>query len=79
MGGTYTEGAVLNVSITITAHHNGRFGFRVCRVAAPPAAGSWTSAEQAQMSNACLDQHVLTQPNTAAAQTPGGTYWSAQH
>ncbi|KAL4448120.1 hypothetical protein ABPG75_005339 [Micractinium tetrahymenae] len=66
----FTEGQVANLTIRLTANHMGRFTFRVCRVA-----GIDVAAEQAQLTEACLDEHVLPQANTPDAQSPGQPFW----
>lgn len=56
IGGTYEEGGVMKVQVGITAHHNGRFGFRICRVAAPAQGQTWVDAEKAQLTPECFNQ-----------------------
>lgn len=58
-----TEGQVVNVTVRLTANHMGRFTFRVCRIT-----GTDVAAEQAQLTDACLDEHILLQANTTDAQ-----------
>lgn len=59
----FTEGQVANLTIRLTANHMGRFTFRICRVT-----GTDVAAEQAQLTQACLDEHILLQANTPDAQ-----------
>ena len=50
---------MMRIKIAITAHHNGRFEFRVCRIAAPAAPAtnqSWVDAEKEQLSEECFNQ-----------------------
>jgi len=56
VGGTYVEGSVMEVRVAITAHHNGRFEFRICRILAPGEGQTWAQAEKAQMSQECFNQ-----------------------
>lgn len=56
VGGTYEEGGVMEVKVGITAHHNGRFEFKVCRIAAPVEGQTWVQAEKAQMTQECFNQ-----------------------
>jgi hypothetical protein len=56
----------MNISIGITAHHNGRFGFRICRVLAPAPGQTWEQAEREQLSEECFNQ-----ARAAAAACPG--------
>ena len=59
VGGIYEEGSMMRIKIAITAHHNGRFEFRVCRIAAPAAPAtnqSWVDAEKEQLSEECFNQ-----------------------
>ncbi|KAL4449391.1 hypothetical protein ABPG77_007035 [Micractinium sp. CCAP 211/92] len=65
-----TEGQVVNVTVRLTANHMGRFTFRVCRIT-----GNDVAAEQAQLTDACLDEHILLQANTTDAQFPGQRFW----
>jgi len=61
--GTYTEGQVANLTVKLTAHHMGRFGFRICRVA-----GADVESERAQFTEGCLDQTILLQADAPGAQ-----------
>lgn len=68
--GTYLEGAVVTLAVKLTAFHKGRFGFRICRFE-----GNTTTAENAAMSEACLDSNILTQADVDEAQAPGDAYY----
>lgn len=46
----------MEIKIGITAHHNGRFEFKICRIAAPVDGQTWVQAEKAQMSQECFNQ-----------------------
>ncbi|PSC74252.1 chitin binding domain-containing [Micractinium conductrix] len=70
IGGVYEEGGVMEIKISITAHHNGRFEFKICRILAPGPGQTWAQAEKAQMSNECFNQYVLVQAPVAGAQAP---------
>lgn len=59
----FTEGQVVNLTLRLTANHMGRFTFRVCRVV-----GTDVAAERAQLTDACLDEHILLQANSPDAQ-----------
>lgn len=50
---TFAPGQVVDLAVTITANHLGRFGFRICALADP------NTNERAQLTEGCLDQHVL--------------------
>lgn len=56
VGGIYAEGGVMEIKIAITAHHNGRFQFRICRIQAPGPGQTWAQAEKAQLTNECFNQ-----------------------
>ncbi|KAL6771970.1 hypothetical protein ACKKBG_A28485 [Auxenochlorella protothecoides x Auxenochlorella symbiontica] len=66
--GTYTEGQVVNLTTVITASHKGRFTYRVCVIEDP-------ASELAELTEECLDKHVLVQADVAGAQNPGSPYW----
>ncbi|KFM24396.1 hypothetical protein F751_3114 [Auxenochlorella protothecoides] len=66
--GTYTEGQVVNMTIVITAAHKGRFMFRVCVIQDP-------TSERAELTDECLNQHILMQADVAGAQNAGSPYW----
>ncbi len=46
----------MKVEVGITAHHNGQFLFRICRINAPAPGQTWAQAEKAQMTNECFNQ-----------------------
>ena len=48
----YTEGQEIDIKVTITAAHLGRFGFRICVIQHP-------TLEKTELTEACLDQHIL--------------------
>lgn len=50
--GNFAPGSVMSINIIITAYHNGRYRFRVCKMSA-------TGNEFNDLTEACLDQHVL--------------------
>ena len=65
----YTQGQVMDIDIDITTNHNGRFGFRICKVN-----GGYDSAvenEKKELTEECFDQNILQQANVAGAQSPG--------
>jgi len=69
---SYVQGQVIDIDILTTTNHNGKFGFRICKVS-----GGFDSAaenEQKELSEECFDQHVLQQANVAGSQSPG-TRW----
>lgn len=80
VGGVFEEGTVMPIDVVVTAHHKGRFQFRICRVAAPPPEQGWVDAERQQLSEECLYQHQLTQANVVAPhQEPYSAYWYVPH
>ena len=46
----------MEVRTHITAHHNGRFEFKICRIAAPAEGQTWAEAERAQLTPECFSQ-----------------------
>ena len=44
------------LQIGITAHHNGRFEFKICRISAPTDGQTWVQAEKAQLTQECFNQ-----------------------
>lgn len=46
----------MEIKIGITAHHNGRFGFKICRIEAPADGQTWVQAEKAQLTQECFNQ-----------------------
>ena len=46
----------MRVDVAITAHHNGRFEFKICRIQAPADNQTWAQAEKALFTNECLNQ-----------------------
>ncbi|PRW61560.1 chitin binding domain-containing [Chlorella sorokiniana] len=70
VAGTYEEGSTMEIKIGITAHHNGRFEFKICRISAPADGQTWVQAEKAQLTQECFNQHVLVQANMKGAQRP---------
>lgn len=70
---TLKQGDALNINLTITTNHNGRFEFRVCRVS-----GGYDDAnttEAAELTEDCLNQNVLKQANVRGAQKPGDQWF----
>lgn len=60
---------MVNINLTITTNHNGRFAFRICNVH-----GGYDTAqdrEAAELTEDCLNQNVLKQANVPGAQNPG--------
>lgn len=51
----YVEGQVINLEVVVTAFHQGRFAFRICKIAGrgDPA------GERRQLTEDCLDQNHL--------------------
>lgn len=74
VGGVYEEGSTMEIRIGITAHHNGRFQFRICRILAPTAGQTWAQAEKAQLSNECFNSYTMVQAAHPQAQTPYEKY-----
>ena len=68
---TYDKGQVIDIEVLLTTNHNGRFKFRICKVS-----GGYDTAaenEQEQLTEECLDEHVLKQAKSG--RSPGGL-WS---
>lgn len=63
---TYEEGQVIRLEVTVTTNHNGRFMFSICKVN-----GATPQDEEAQLTQDCLNEHVLVQANVPGAQKPG--------
>lgn len=70
----YEEGSVMQVSVGITAHHNGRFQFRICRILAPGPGQTWAQAEKAQLSEECFNQVGLAAVASLLGRV-GGLWW----
>ncbi|KAK2080198.1 hypothetical protein QBZ16_000051 [Prototheca wickerhamii] len=64
----YTEGQEIDIKVTITAAHLGRFGFRICVIQHP-------TLEKTELTEACLDQHILVQSSASTNQDPGNRWW----
>lgn len=47
---------LFHFQVGITAHHNGRFEFKICRILAPAPGQTWVQAEAAQMTQECFNQ-----------------------
>ena len=62
----YTEGDVVDFNVVLTAYHKGDFRFRVCRIE-----GVKPEDERAQLTEKCLNEHVLKQADVEGAQSPG--------
>ena len=63
----YTQGQVMDIEIVTTTNHNGRFGFRICKVN-----GGYDSAmenEKKELTEECFDQNILQQAK--GSQIPG--------
>ena len=60
--GHYSQGQTINVEVQITATHKGYFEFRLCPHNNP----------NTPVTQACLDQHILTQQNGNARVTELG-------
>lgn len=55
----YTQGQVMDIEVVTTTNHNGRLGFRICKIG-----GGYDGAEQNEkngLTEECFDQHVLQQ------------------
>ena len=66
---SYVQGQVIDIDILTTTNHNGKFGFRICKVS-----GGYDGAEEnekTELTEECFDQHILQQANVAGAQSPG--------
>ncbi len=46
----------MEIKIGITAHHNGRFEFKICHISAPADGQTWVQAEKAQLTQECFNQ-----------------------
>lgn len=66
----YLEGQTMEIDITVTTNHNGRFQFRICKID-----GVSKKAERKQLTEECLDEHVLVQADVPGAQQPGEQYF----
>lgn len=61
----YTQGQIMDVEIVTTTNHNGRFGFRICKVS-----GGYNGAvenEEKGLTEECFDQHILEQAKGSQA------------
>jgi hypothetical protein len=67
----YVAGDVLPITIVTTTNHNGRFGFRICKVSGGYDGATIADREAEQLTEECLDQNVLVQADVAGAQAPG--------
>ena len=56
----------MTAAVLLSAYHKGRFQFRVCRVN-----GTSPQEEREQLTDACLDQHILV--------SAGRPRWQANH
>lgn len=66
---TYKKGQVIEIDLTITTNHNGRFSFSICPV------GMSAKAERAELTEKCLRENTLVQANVPGAQQPGEKYF----
>ncbi len=78
VGGVYEEGSVMQVSVGITAHHNGRFQFRICRILAPGPGQTWAQAEKAQLSEECFNQVGLAAGVACHVACAGACAWATK-
>lgn len=62
---TYARGGIAEIDIFLSTNHRGRFRFRICKVQ-----NNGPGSEKAQLTEECLDQHVLRQANIPQAQRP---------
>lgn len=63
---SYAQGQVAQLEVFVSTNHNGRFRFRICQYRKNP-----FGTEQEQLTEECLDKHVLKQANVPGAQKPG--------
>ncbi|KAL6778288.1 hypothetical protein ACKKBG_A17625 [Auxenochlorella protothecoides x Auxenochlorella symbiontica] len=66
--GNYTEGDNINITIVINTSHKGRFSFRICVIWNP-------SLELTELTEDCLNEHILVQADVPGAQNPGTAHW----
>lgn len=55
----WTEGSVVNLTVTITAFHKGRLAFRICRI---QGTGQWGWCDVCEVSDGCAVVHTHTPP-----------------
>ena len=70
---TYAQGQVMDIHVTTTTNHNGKFGFRICKVS-----GGYDTAaenEKQQLTEECFDQHILKQAHMTGVQSPGDRWF----
>jgi hypothetical protein len=74
MGGTpvvtYDKGSIAKFDIFLSTNHNGRFGFRICKIRKGP-----FDSEKEQLTEGCLNQHILKQADIPEAQIPGEEWY----
>ncbi|KAK2078077.1 hypothetical protein QBZ16_003945 [Prototheca wickerhamii] len=70
IGGVYEEGAVIPITVTVTTSHSGDWSFRICKIQ-----GGGIAEETAQLTENCLNEHVLTQAAVPGAQNPGDRWY----
>lgn len=68
--GVYEEGAVIPITVTVTTSHSGDWSFRICKIQ-----GGGIAEETAQLTESCLNEHVLTQAAVPGAQNPGDRWY----
>ena len=69
--GIYVEGGLIHLATAMSTYHKGMIEYRICRFPA----GSGPAAEKAALTEACLDEHILTQADIPGAQVPKGRYY----
>ena len=67
---SYQEGQMVRFEVTVTTNHNGRFMFSICKVN-----GATHQDEEEQLTQDCLNEHVLKQANVPGAQNPGDQWF----
>ncbi len=67
---TYAQGQVAQIEVFVSTNHNGRFRFRICQYRKNP-----FETEADMLTDACFEEHVLTQANVPAAQNPGEEWY----
>lgn len=65
---TYARGGIAEIEVYLTTNHYGRFRFRVCKI-------DGGRSEKQQLTESCLEHHVLKQANIPQAQRPGDEWF----
>lgn len=70
---SYTQGQVMEVQVTTSTNHKGRFGLRICKVSGGYDVAPEREAEE--LTEACFDENVLLQANVTRAQRVGERFY----